>query len=115
MSGISIQLYPEEPSYDALIAETSHIEYQTNISANQSSFTNKQVFNKFYRLVTLCYVALTSRYPRLKSMPFKRILDMLHFIKTRNITIEFNVFTIVAYFSRMMSGYAVDAQQRREI
>lgn len=48
-------------------------------------------------------------------MPFKRILDMLHFLKTRNITIEFNIFTIVAYFSRMMSGYAVDAQQRREI
>jgi hypothetical protein len=115
LSGIGINLYPEQPSYDAIVVENSNLEYQVNISANQSNFSNKQIFNKMYRAIALCYVTAIRRYPRLRVLPFKRITDLLSFIKTKNISVEFNIFTISTYFGRMMSNLMAIAEERREV
>lgn len=88
LSGISAELYPEDPSYDSLLNEFIGIEYQISLSNNSSSnFGHKNIFNKMYRLITLCYTVVVSNYPQARAMPFKRILDSLQFIKTKNLTV----------------------------
>ena len=88
--------------------------YQINVSSNQSqSFSNKSVFNKMYRAIVLCYCVSILKYPKLRMVPFKRIADLLNFIKIKNISVEFNIFTIVAYIGKIMSNLVNDAEERR--
>lgn len=68
-----------------------------------------------YRTTALCYTALVTRYPKVRTMPFKRIMDTLSYIKNKSINIEFNIFTIVNYLSRVMSGQTANSEERREI
>ena len=68
-----------------------------------------------YRAIILCYCISILKYPKLRLIPFKRIVDLLNFIKVRNISVEFNIFTIVAFIGRVMSNLVSDAEERREV
>ena len=114
LAGVAISTYPESPSFDSIVAETNSVEYQINISGNQS-FSNKNIFNRMYRAIVLCYCAIIRKKPKLRTIPFKRILDMLNFIKVKNIPVEFNISTITAYLARIMSNQVADVEERREI
>ena len=66
-----------------------------------------------YRAMVLCYCVSVLKYPQLRLVPFKRVMDMLNFIKSKNIVVEFNIFTIVSYLAKMMSNQVADAEERR--
>ena len=67
-----------------------------------------------FKLIAVCYTVLRRHFPEMRRLPFKRIVETLQFIKFKNITVEFNVFTIVQYFSRITSHVIADAKRRRE-
>lgn len=48
-------------------------------------------------------------------MSFKRMVETLQYIKLRLLAVEFNVFTIVNFLSRVMSHQVNDIEQRKVI
>ena len=65
-------------------------------------------------MIVICYTIIQRKYPNIKFF-FKRMLETLQFIKIRQTPVEFNIFTIVNYLSKVMSHQIEDLEQRREI
>lgn len=65
-------------------------------------------------MIVICYTVIRRKYPKVK-FSFKRMAESLQFIKLRQIPVEFNIFTIVNYLSRVMSHQIEDLEQRREV
>ena len=114
LAGVGISTYPDPPSFDSIVAETNSVEYQINTSGSQS-FSNRNIFNRMYRAIVLCYCAIIIKKPKLRMVPFKRILDILSFIKVKNLPVEFNIFTVIGHVAKIMSNQVADVEERREI
>lgn len=68
-----------------------------------------------YKYALICYTIITNTYKELRYFPLKRIVEVLNFIKVKNIVVEFNVYNVVSFFSKMMSHQLSDAQERKEV
>jgi hypothetical protein len=54
-------------------------------------------------------------HPHLRRLPIKRLLDVLNYIKSKSIPVEFNIFTIVDYIGKIMSNVVAGSEERREV